>query len=450
MHELPGQSLIEVCRRIKSGELSSSEVVDAQLRHIEQREPHLHSFVRIRSQAARAEAERLDAAQAAGEPLGLLHGVPIAIKDLVFTAGEPTASGTRVMADYVPQFDATVLTRLQEAGAVIIGKTQLTEGAFGSHHPAITPPVNPWHPDYWTGVSSSGSGVSVAAGMAFGALGTDTGGSIRFPSACCGLVGIKPTYGRVSRHGVFELAGSLDHIGPMARSVADAARLLRVMVGHDAQDASSLDTAPEDFPADARDMRGATIGVDWNYVNAGVGGDVVEVIRDALTLCDELGARIVEVEMPPAYAMLVAGWGITCGAETARAHAAYYPARKQEYGPVLSGLIELGHKCDGRGLRSSGAGTRAFPLAAGRRAGRCRCDDRSLYANKRAHAAGNGRTGQLAGRHGGVHHVYRAVQLLRSPEHHVAAGFAQRSAGGVSVYWPAPGRGAVGAAGACD
>ena len=152
-----------------------------------------------------------------GDALGPLHGVPIAIKDLLFTKDAVTASGTEVMKDFRADFDATVVTRLREAGAVIIGKTQLTEGAYGSHHPSIKAPLNPWSADAWSGVSSSGSGVAVAAGLAFAALGSDTGGSIRFPSACNGLVGLKPTYGRVSLHGAFPLANSLDHIGPMTR-----------------------------------------------------------------------------------------------------------------------------------------------------------------------------------------------------------------------------------------
>ncbi len=167
--------------------------------------------------------------------LSQLHGVPIAVKDLCFTEGIATAAGMPLHRDFVPAFDATVVRRLREAGAVLLGKLQLTEGAFADHHPSIPPPVNPWHADHWSGASSSGSGVATAAGLCFGSLGSDTGGSIRFPSAANGTTGLKPTWGRVSRYGCFELAASLDHIGPMCRSATDAAIMLGAIAGLDAR-----------------------------------------------------------------------------------------------------------------------------------------------------------------------------------------------------------------------
>ncbi len=336
-------SLTDVCRRMKSGELSSRHVTESILERIETLDGELKSFAMVLADEARATAERLDRDRIEGKPLGTLHGVPIALKDLLYTRGIPTASGTRVMRDFVPDEDATVVTRLKEAGAVIVGKTQLTEGAFGAHHPDIDPPKNPWSAAHWPGVSSSGSGVAVAAGLAFGALGTDTGGSIRFPSASCGLVGIKPTYGRVSRHGAFPLAESLDHIGPMTRSVEDAARLLQVLAGNDPRDPTSLaDPVPNYAAAVAERVAGLTIGVDWDYVSKGVEDVVVQTVRDALDVFVELGATVAQITLPASSATLVRGWGITCGVECARAHQAYYPARKAEYGPVLAGLIELG------------------------------------------------------------------------------------------------------------
>ena len=159
--------------------------------------------------------------------LSQLHGVPIAVKDLCWTAGIATAAGMPLHRDFVPSVDATVVRKLREAGAILLGKLQLTEGAFADHHPTITPPVNPWHARHWSGASSSGSGVATAAGLCFGSLGSDTGGSIRFPSAANGMTGLKPTWGRVSRFGCFELAASLDHIGPMCRSATDAAHHAR-------------------------------------------------------------------------------------------------------------------------------------------------------------------------------------------------------------------------------
>lgn len=343
MTELHYCTLDEIARRIKSGELSSSEVTTACLTRIHELEPRLHAYARVLEDQALAAAERLDRERAQGKPLRPLHGVPVAVKDLLYTRGVPTASGTLVMKDLIPDEDATVVTRLKEAGAVIVGKTQLTEGAFGAHHPQIQAPVNPWHPGYWPGVSSSGSGVAVAAGLAYGALGSDTGGSIRFPSASCAVVGIKPTYGRVSRFGAFPLAESLDHIGPMTRSVRDAAILLKVLAGRDSRDPTTLTDAVPDYPVMAADSLPAlTIGVDWNYVCRGVDEEVVETVRDALALFEDLGARVVEVQMPESTARLVQGWGITCGVECARAHEPWYPSRKAEYGPVLASLIETG------------------------------------------------------------------------------------------------------------
>jgi amidase len=343
MSELHYQSLSDTCRQLKSGALSSAELTEYMVSRIVDHDEQLKSYALLMIESAAQQAAQLDADRQAGKPLGPLHGVPIAIKDLLFTKGVPTASGTLVMRDFKPDFDATVVTRLREAGAVIIGKTQLTEGAFGAHHPEIDPPKNPYNPNHWPGVSSSGSGVAVAAGLAFGALGTDTGGSIRFPSAACGLVGIKPTYGRVSRHGAFALADSLDHIGPMCRSVEDAARMLEVIAGQDPNDATSLKAAVPNYVAAAAEPLGKlVIGVDWTYASSGVDDEVVGALHAACKRFTDAGAEIVEVQMPPEYRQLVDEWGITCGVECARAHAQYFPARRDEYGPVLSSLIDLG------------------------------------------------------------------------------------------------------------
>ncbi|MEQ9005977.1 MAG: amidase [Pseudomonadales bacterium] len=343
MTDLHYLTLSEVAARIKSGELSSVEVTEALLARIHHLDPELHSYARVLDDQALATAERLDRDRRQGKPLHPLHGVPVAIKDLLYTRGIPTASGTLVMQDFVPDEDATVVSRLKQAGAVIIGKTQLTEGAFGAHHPQIPAPVNPWNRSLWSGVSSSGSGVAVAAGLAYGALGSDTGGSIRFPSAACGLVGIKPTYGRVSRHGAFPLAESLDHLGPMTRSVEDAARLLAVLAGPDPRDPTSLADPVPNYPAmPAERVAGLTVGVDWGYVGTGVDEVVVATVREALARLQDVGASVREVSMPQTTMTLVRGWSLTCAVECARAHRTYYPARKSEYGPVLAGLIEAG------------------------------------------------------------------------------------------------------------
>ncbi len=339
LHDL---TLSDLCRRTKSGELSARSITELMLARIDEHDDTLRAYVLVMGETALAAADRLDRARAAGEPLGALHGVPIALKDLLSTNGVVTTCGTKVLAQWVPELDATVVERLTRAGAVLIGKVKLTEGAFSNHHPEVAAPRNPWHADYWTGVSSSGSGVAVAARLAYGAIGTDTGGSIRFPSAACGVVGLKPTYGRVSRHGVFPLADSLDHIGPMARSVEDVARMLGVLAGHDGNDPTSLrDPVPNYVAACGGGIDGMRIGVDWAYVERGVQAEVVAVVRRALDALRSLGATIVDVELP-AYAALVQGWVITCGAECALAHAPHYPSQKSAYGPELAALLDTG------------------------------------------------------------------------------------------------------------
>jgi len=344
MTDLHYATLGDVCARIKSGELTSLQLTQTLLSRIAELEPRLHAYAMVLADSALETARQLDQSRVDGAPMGALHGVPIAVKDLLFTKGLATASGTTVMQDFVPDEDATVVRRLREAGAVLIGKTQLTEGAFGVHHPAIDAPKNPWNPQHWPGVSSSGSAVAVAAGLAYGALGSDTGGSIRFPSASCGLVGIKPTYGRVSRHGAFPLAESLDHIGPMTRNVADAARLLQVLAGPDPLDATTLqDPVPNYAAALSAPVKGLRIGVDWSYVESGVDATVIAATRESSGLFQTLGAEIVEVVMPESYRQLVHEWALTTGVECARAHAPWYPQRKAEYGPVLASLIDLGH-----------------------------------------------------------------------------------------------------------
>ena len=335
-------SLSDVTRRVKSGALSAVRVAEAMLERIARLDPDLGAYVVVLADRALERAHGLDAAMARGEAPGPLQGAPIALKDLLSTRGIPTTCGTTVLADWRPEEDATVVERLEAAGAIVLGKVKLTEGAYGEHHPSVAPPINPWKANRWTGVSSSGSGVAVAAGLAHGAIGTDTGGSIRFPSAACGLVGIKPTYGRVSRHGVFPLAESLDHVGPMTRTVEDAARMLGVMAGHDPRDATSLDEPVPTYTALLQGrLDGTRIGIDWSYVTEDVDDSVAQTVRDALGVLTGLGAETVEIRMPD-HTVLTDNWVITCGVDCARAHAATYPARKAEYGPALARLIETG------------------------------------------------------------------------------------------------------------
>jgi amidase len=247
----------------------------------------------------------------------------------------------------VPSFNATIVDRLELAGAVTLGKLKMTEGAYTSHHPAVEAPLNPWNVNYWVGSSSSGSGVATSAGLCYGSIGSDTGGSIRFPSATCGLTGIKPTWGRVSRHGIFPLADSLDHVGPMCRSAADAAAMLGVIAGADANDPTALRAPVPNYLAGIGEgIRGLRIGVDRRYTQEGIDRQVVTALLQAERTLADLGADIREVHFPP-YQKLVSQWIAMCSVETAEAHLDTYPTRKSEYGPDLAQLIEQGRSVSG-------------------------------------------------------------------------------------------------------
>ncbi len=346
--DLCWMSLVEAADALRRGEFRPTQLLDATLARIDAHEPRLRAFAVQLREGARRQAENADAEIASGKWRGPLHGIPIGIKDLCNTKGVVTASGTTVMADFEPDFDATVVEKLDAAGAVIVGKTMLTEGATGEHHPDLTAPANPWNTDHWTGVSSSGSGVAVAAGFCFGALGSDTGGSIRFPAAACGLTGIKPTWGRVSRYGVFPLSTSLDHIGPMTRSAADAAAMLQAIAGHDPQDPTSLrEELPDLSVGLERGAGGLRIGVDEAYCTELAAPEVSAGVLDAAKALEKLGAELVAVRVPP-WQELASGWSTVCGVDAAIAHAATFPSRADEYGPGLRAMLEAG-------LRTSGA-----------------------------------------------------------------------------------------------
>jgi amidase len=336
------KSIVEISELIRRGELRSSEITEAILNRIAKLDGEFHGYALVLGERAMAQAKSLDGEIAKGICRGPLHGVPIGLKDLCYTNFAPTAGGTKVHAKFLPPFNATVVDRLERAGAVTLGKLKMTEGAYTSHHPDDQAPINPWHPDYWVGSSSSGSGVATSAGLCYGALGSDTGGSIRFPSATCGLTGIKPTWGRVSRHGVFPLADSLDHVGPMCRSAADAAAMLGVIAGADVNDPTALQAPVPNYLAGIGDgIRGLKIGVDRKYTQDGVDPQVVAALHAAERALADLGADIREVRFPP-YEKLVSMWIPMCSVETAAAHLATYPSRKSEYGPDLAQLIEQG------------------------------------------------------------------------------------------------------------
>lgn len=345
--ELHYMEASEVARLLHSRQLSPVELLETMLRRVELIDPQLRSYATITPELARQQARRAEDQIMRRQILGPFHGVPIAVKDLCFTKGIPTSAGMPLHREFRPAYDATVVSRLYEAGAVLLGKLQLTEGAFADHHPDVAPPVNPWDKDYWSGASSSGSGVATAAGLCFGSIGSDTGGSIRFPSAANGVTGIKPTWGRVSRYGAFELAASLDHLGPMCRSAADAGAMLGLIAGADANDPTASLAPVPDFLAgvDGR-LHNLKLGFDDRYGLEAIDDPTRKVVLEALDVFRSLGAQIRPATFPP-HDDAVADWGPNCAVETAVAHELTFPSKKGQYGPGLAGFIETGRALGG-------------------------------------------------------------------------------------------------------
>ena len=336
--------LTELAAKLRSRELSPVAVTETMLARVTELDPTLLSYVAMMADSAREEAHAAEREIAAGNYRGPLHGVPLAVKDLCDAIGVRTSAGMpRVRGKIAPATrDATVVARLRAAGAVILGKLQLTEGAVAHHHPDIVPPINPHHAAYWSGASSSGTGVAVAAGLCFGGLGSDTGGSIRFPSYANGITGLKPTWGRVSRAGVFALSWSLDHIGPMARSAADCAALLNALAGADDDDPTALrEPVPDYCDKLDGDLRGLRVGFDESFGVAKVDAANVAAMRECLAVLKDAGATVVPVRFPDSAAALAA-WTPLATAEVAAYHAANYPSRAADYGPGLADLIDTG------------------------------------------------------------------------------------------------------------
>ncbi len=298
-------SLCEVSERIRRREVSPVTVTQACLAEIDRRNPELNAFLTVTADAALEQAAAMEQELAAGRWRGPLHGVPVGIKDLIQTAGVRTTGGSELLRDWVPERDATVVRHLKEAGAVILGKTQTHEFAFGptSENPHHGPSRNPHDPARMTGGSSGGSAAAVTAGLCYAALGTDTGGSIRIPAALCGIVGLKPTYGRVSRSGVLPLAWSLDHVGPLTRTVTDAALMLEALAGSNPDDATCARRPVPPYRRDlslaaANDLRGVRIGVPQGYFWSPADPGVVQNVQAAIEHLRELGAEVREVSLP--------------------------------------------------------------------------------------------------------------------------------------------------------
>jgi aspartyl-tRNA(Asn)/glutamyl-tRNA(Gln) amidotransferase subunit A len=291
----------EVLEALRERRLTATALVEAYLARIAALDGTLQAYLTVTAEQARAQAAAADVRLQRGEPMRALEGIPLALKDVLCTRGVRTTCGSRILAEFVPPYDATAVLRLQAAGAIVLGKTNMDEFAMGSstENSGFRPTRNPWALDRVPGGSSGGSAVAVAAGLAAGAFGTDTGGSVRQPAALCGVVGVRPTYGRVSRYGLVAFASSLDQIGPLAKDVRDAALLLEAVAGHDPLDSTSADAPVPNYAAELdRGVGGLTLGIPDEYFVAGLDPEVAGAVRDAIAVLEGLGARTRRVSLP--------------------------------------------------------------------------------------------------------------------------------------------------------
>ncbi|RJP68350.1 MAG: Asp-tRNA(Asn)/Glu-tRNA(Gln) amidotransferase subunit GatA, partial [Candidatus Abyssobacteria bacterium SURF_17] len=343
-NELSTMTIAELAPLLKSRKISPVELTRSVLERIEQLQPKLNAYITVDSGGALKAARSAERQISKGKYHGPLHGIPVSLKDLYQTKGLLTTAGSKIMKDWVPDTDATSVAKLREAGAIIVGKTNLHEFAMGgtTQNPHFGGTRNPYNAECIPGGSSGGSAAAVATGMCIASTGSDTGGSIRTPSALCGIVGIKPTYGRVSLHGIVPLAWSLDHVGPMTKCVRDAAIMLTVMSGHDPKDPYS---APGKAPNFARllkdDVKKLKIGIEPSFCFAGVDDEVADGVKNALKQLEKLGAHVVEVTIP-SIELTSAVESVIITAEAACYHENNLRNRAADYGNDVRVLLEAG------------------------------------------------------------------------------------------------------------
>jgi aspartyl-tRNA(Asn)/glutamyl-tRNA(Gln) amidotransferase subunit A len=357
MFSLHDLTIAEANDRIRRRELTSAELTEAALARIREHDPSLHAFLHVAADRARELADRADRAVRRGEPVTPVTGVPFAVKDCLSTRGVPTTCASRILEGYVAPFDATVVSRLLDAGAVLLGKNNMDEFGMGSscENSAYGPARNPWRRDRVPGGSSGGSAAAVAARLVPFALGEDTGGSIRVPAAFCGTVGLKPTYGRVSRYGLVALASSLDSVGPITRTVGDCARVFQVIAGHDARDATSAALpVPTNLIGDVGDLRGTVLGVPREYFVEGIDPAVEQALREAIRHFTALGAASVDVSLPHTRYAIATYYPVQCA--EASANLARFDGVRFGPSPRLAGSDALS---DVEAARSVGFGPEA-------------------------------------------------------------------------------------------
>lgn len=337
-------SIAQLGRLYASGAVSPVEVTRAMLERIERIDPPINSYLTVTGGLALEQARRAEAAIRRGDRRGPLQGVPYAAKDIFFTRGIRTTAGSKILADFVPDYDAAAIEKLNACGAVMLGKTGLHEWAYGitSANPHFGPVRNPWDPEKIPGGSSGGSAAALAAELCGFSLGSDTGGSIRIPAALCGVTGLKPTFGRISRYGVFPLGHTLDTMGPFARTVEDAARVYEALAGLDGRDDSSVDRlpAPHVFSPEPS-LKGKKIGVPRNFYFDGLTPDVEAACRRALAVLADLGADLVEIAVPDieSYNAL---HRLILLAEASSVHAGRLRDRREDFGEDVGMLLDQG------------------------------------------------------------------------------------------------------------
>jgi aspartyl-tRNA(Asn)/glutamyl-tRNA(Gln) amidotransferase subunit A len=339
--ELTDLTVSEAAELLWRRDVSAPELLQATLRQIEATEPVYHAYATVMREVAEQAAASAQRELDSGYCRGPLHGVPVGVKDLLHTTDAPTEAGSKVLAGFVPAEDASVVTRLRDAGAVIVGKTVTHEFAYGQDVPATR---NAWNASCYPGGSSAGSAVSVALRSAYAAIGTDTGGSIRVPATVNGVVGLKPTFGRVSRRGVIAMSPSLDHVGPITRTVKDAALVLQAIAGFDPRDPSSLDCPVDDYPSELEQpIDGIRIGVDREYAfYEHVTDDVRDGVTTALSDLEQQGATLVDVRIPAFELMPTVGL-VTLLADTSTYHRRYLRDKAAAYHPNVRVMLETGN-----------------------------------------------------------------------------------------------------------
>jgi aspartyl-tRNA(Asn)/glutamyl-tRNA(Gln) amidotransferase subunit A len=353
-----GATAVAIAEGVRAGKWLARDVAEQYLDRIGRLDGALGCYLLVDADGARRRADAVDAARKAGRDPGALAGVPLGFKDIFCTRGIETTAGSKVLRGFVPPYESTVTARLAAAGGVLLGKLNMDEFAMGSsnENSSVKPVRNPWSRAHVPGGSSGGSAAAIAASLCAGSIGTDTGGSIRQPAALCGVVGVKPTYGRVSRYGVIAFASSLDHPGPFGRTVEDAAALLEVMAGFDAFDATSIPAPVGNYRAAARagregpePLKGVRLGVPDEYFQAGMDAEVEAAVRAAIEELERAGARIVKISLPHTkYA--IATYYLICTAEASSNLARYDGVRHGYRAPDARSLEEMYTKTRGEGF----------------------------------------------------------------------------------------------------